>query len=211
MRRWMTVGLLTAAVLLPTGMAQAQGSHDRQDRDDEEDGGRGGRDRFALGVGIGLVEPLNKTETYYMASLRIRTSGRGGDDRDEGRRGGDEGITGYVEPEVGYWTSSGDSGSRLGKGSDLLLGINLIGVVPLGSVDSFFGVGAGAHFVDAAVLTDDDSLTGRQTKFGANAQFGIDLYITRKLSAFGTGRFDLVQGSADRIQSKVYLGLRGRF
>jgi hypothetical protein len=209
----MTVGLLTAAVLLPTGLAQAQSSHDRHDRDDrddEEDGGRGGRDRFALGVGIGLVEPLNKTETYYMASLRIRTSGRGREDRDEGRRG-DEGITGYVEPEVGYWTSSGGNNSRLGKGSDLLLGINLIGVVPLGSVDSFFGVGAGAHFVDAAVLTNDDSLTGRQTKFGANAQFGIDLYITRKLSAFGTGRFDLVQGSADRIQSKVYLGLRGRF
>ena len=43
------------------------------------------------------------------------------------------------------------------------------------------------------------------------SQFGIDLYITRKLSAFGTGRFDLVQGSSNRVQSKVYLGLRGRF
>ena len=29
MRRWMTAGLLTAAVLLTTGMAQAQGSRDR--------------------------------------------------------------------------------------------------------------------------------------------------------------------------------------
>jgi hypothetical protein len=202
MRLWMTVGLLTVAVLLPAGMARAQGN-DRDDRDRDDD--RGDRDRFALGVGVGLVEPLNKTETYYMASLRIRTSGRA-----EGRegRGGNEGITGYLEPEVGYWTSSDKSRP---KGSDLLLGVNLIGVVPLGAVDSFFGVGAGAHFIDASLAANDTSLSGRDTKFGANAQFGIDLYITRKLSAFGTGRFDLVQGSSNRIQSKVYLGLRGRF
>jgi len=208
MKRWMTVGLLTVAVLLPAGMAQAQGSNDRQDRDrDDEESHRGDRDRFALGVGIGLVEPLNKTETYYTASLRIRTSGRRSGNRDEGRRS-DEGITGYLEPEVGYWTSSDKNRP---KGSDLLLGVNLIGVVPLGAVDSFFGVGAGAHFIDAALAANDSNLSGRDTKFGANAQFGIDLYISRSLSAFGTGRFDLVQGSANRIQSKVYLGLRGRF
>jgi hypothetical protein len=210
MRRWMTIGLLTVAVLLPAGMAQAQDSNDRhdRDRDDEEEGHRGDRDRFALAVGVGLVEPLNKTETYYTASLRIRTSGRGGDDRDGSRRGGDEGITGYLEPEVGYWTSTDKDRP---KGSDLLLGVNLIGVVPLGAVDSFFGVGAGAHFIDARLSENDSSLSGQDTKFGANAQFGIDLFINRKLSAFGTGRFDLVQGSSNRIQSKVYLGLRGRF
>jgi hypothetical protein len=201
MRRWMTVGLLTAAVLLPTSMAQAQGSDDRDDDQDD----RGHRDRFALGVGIGLVKPANQTETYYMASLRIRTSGRG---NDEGEQRGDQGITGYLEPEVGYWTSS-DSGR--GKGRDLLLGVNLIGVVPLGSVDSFFGVGAGVHSVDATLLDNSAGKTGSETKFGANAQFGIDLYINRKLSAFGTGRFDLVQGAADQVQSKVYLGLRARF
>jgi hypothetical protein len=201
MRRWMTVSLLTAAVLLPASMAQAQGSDDREDDQD----GRGHHDRFALGVGIGLVKPLNQTETYYMASLRIRTSGRR---NDEGERG-DQGITGYLEPEVGYWTSSDSRG--LGKGSDLLLGVNLIGVIPLGAVDSFFGVGAGVHSVDATLLDDRSGETGKQTKFGANAQFGIDLYINRKLSAFGTGRFDLVQGAADQVQSKVYLGLRARF
>lgn len=205
MRRWMTVGLLTAAVLLPTSMAQAQGSDDRDDYDDEQDD-RGHRDRFALGVGIGLVKPLNETQTYYMASLRIRTSGRG---NDEGEQRGGQGLTGYIEPEVGYWTSSDKDG--LGKGSDLLLGVNLIGVVPLGAVDSFFGVGAGVHSVDATLLDDSSGKTGSETKFGANAQFGIDLYINRKLSAFGTGRFDLVQGAADQVQSKVYLGLRARF
>lgn len=206
MKGWMTVGLLTAAVLLTAGQVRAQGSRDRDD--DEEEGNRH-RDRFALGVGIGLVEPLNKVETYYMASLRIRTSGRGGDGDRDRRATGDEGITGYLEPEVGYWTTSG--GGNRPKGSDTLLGVNLIGVVPLGSVDSFFGVGAGAHFVDASVLTNDATITGSKTKFGANAQFGIDLYINRKLSAFGTGRFDLVQDAESRVQSKVYLGLRARF
>jgi hypothetical protein len=61
------------------------------------------------------------------------------------------------------------------------------------------------------VLANDRTLTGSSTKLGANAQFGIDLYINRKLSAFGVGRFDLVQDADSRIQSKVYLGLRARF
>ena len=204
MRRWMTVGVVTAAVLLTAGQAWAQSSRDRYD--DEDEGGGRHHDRFALGVGIGLVEPGSKVETYYMASLRIRTSGR-----DNGRRNaGDEGgITGYLEPEVGYWSASG--GNNRPKGNDTLVGVNLIGVVPLGAVDSFFGVGAGAHFVDKAVLANDATLTGSDTKFGANAQFGLDLYINRSLSAFGVGRFDLVQDSSNSIQSKVYLGLRARF
>lgn len=204
MRRWMTVGVVTAAVLLTAGQAWAQSSRDRYD--DEDEGGGRHRDRFALAVGIGLVEPQNKVETYYTAALRIRTSGRENNDR---RAGGDEGVTGYLEPEVGYWTASGSRNNP--KGSDTLLGVNLIGVVPLGAVDSFFGVGAGAHFIDNSVLFNDTTLSGSSTKFGANAQFGIDLYINRKLSAFGVGRFDLVQDADSRIQSKVYLGLRARF
>ncbi len=207
MKRWMTVGLVTAAVLLTAGQAWAQSSRDRYD--DEDEGGGRHRDRFALGLGIGLVDPGSKVETYYTASLRIRTSGRGGDGDRDRRSAGDEGITGYLEPEVGYWSASG--GKNKPKGNDTLLGVNLIGVVPLGSVDSFFGVGAGAHFIDNSVLTNDATLTGSDTKFGANAQFGIDLYINRKLSAFGVGRFDLVQDADNRIQSKVYLGLRARF
>jgi hypothetical protein len=204
MKRWTMVGVVTAAVLLTAGQAWAQSSRDRYD--DEDEGGGRHRDRFALGVGIGLVEPQSKVETYYTASLRIRTSGREEHDR---RAAGDEGVTGYLEPEIGYWTTSGNRNDP--KGSDTLLGVNLIGVVPLGSVDSFFGVGAGAHFIDNSVLANDRTLSGSSTKFGANAQFGIDLYINRKLSVFGVGRFDLVQDADSRVQSKVYLGLRGRF
>ena len=143
MKRWMIVGLLTAATLASAGRAQAQSSNDR-DRDDD----RGDRhnDRFALGVGIGLVEPLNKVETYEMASLRIRVHGR--DDGGDRRSASDEGIFGYIEPEVGYWKPSS---GHPGKGSDLLLGINLVGVIPLGGVDTFLGVGAGVQ-ADGACL-----------------------------------------------------------
>ena len=201
MRRWMMVGLLTVAALLAAGRAQAQSSNDRDDDNSDRH-----RDRFALGVGVGLVEPLNKTENYYMASLRIRFSGR--ENEEQRRATGDEGIIGYLEPEIGYWKPS--SGHR-GKGDDLLVGVNLVGVIPLGPVDTFLGVGAGAHFIDSTLLTNDAGVSGSETKLGANAQFGLDLFITRKLSAFGVGRFDLVQGSDDRVQSKVYLGLRARF
>jgi len=143
-------------------------------------------------------------ETYYTAALRIRVSGRDGEDS---QRRDDAGISGYLEPEVGYWQATADNA----EGSDLLLGVNLIGVVPFGAVDSFFGVGAGVHSIDKSLLEANNDLTGSETKFGANAQFGIDIYISRKLSAFGTGRFDLVQGSQDQVQTKVYLGLRARF
>lgn len=194
MRRWV-MAAVAAAILCPTGWAHAQ---DDQYDDDE---GRN-EDRFALGAGIGLVDTLDEAETYLMASLRIRVGGGRDDDG-----AGEQGIRGYLEPEVGYWEASGDGR----EGSDLLLGVNLIGVVPLGPVDSFFGVGAGAHFVDTSLLENDPLADDSETKIGANAQFGIDLYITESLSAFGAGRFDLVQGADDSVQSKVYLGLRARF
>lgn len=197
MRRWLTIPALAAATLLWGSLASAQGTYE----DDAEDDG-GTREDYALAFGAGLVRPSNDTETYLMAALRIRV-GRG--EERQARRG--EGITGYIEPEVGYWESSDDRIS----GSDLLVGANLIGVIPFGTVDSFFGVGAGVHFVDAQVLENDPGLDGSETKLGLNAQFGIDLRITQSLSAFGAGRFDLVQDSADDLQSKVYLGLRARF
>jgi len=210
MRRWLTIPALTLAALLCGGLASAQTMQD-DDRYEEDDGRD--EDRFAFGVGVGFVEPTGDVENYFMASLRIRVSGRDGDDRDDSGRGrnpgGDEGISGYIEPEVGYWERSGEEGEV--SGSDTLLGINLLGVVPFGNVDTFFGVGAGVHFIDTALLENDPFSDDSETKLGGNAQFGLDLYITDNLSAFGVGRFDLVQGAQDRAQSKVYLGLRARF
>ncbi|HSG39947.1 MAG TPA: hypothetical protein VLE27_09950 [Thermoanaerobaculia bacterium] len=194
MRRWVMV-VVAAAALYPAGWAQAQS------RDDYDDDDRSDRDRFALAVGVGLVEPADEVETYLTAALRIGVSGRGD------RGAGEEGIRGYIEPEIGYWEASGEGR----EGSDLLLGVNLVGVIPLGPVDSFFGAGAGAHFIDTSLLENDPFADGSETKLGANAHFGLDLYITESLSAFGVGRFDLVQGSDDSVQSKVFLGLRARF
>lgn len=194
------ISALVLATVLSSGWAYAQTDDDYEDESSESN-------RFALGLGVGLVEPANEVETYLMAAFRIRVAGREGSSDPRGHDPRGDGMTGYLEPEIGYWEASGD---RV-EGSDLLAGVNLIGVVPLGSVDSFFGVGAGVHFIDASLLEGDPRATDSETKFGANAQFGIDLYITRNLSAFGAGRFDLVQGSDDSIQSKVYLGLRGRF
>ncbi len=196
-RCWRIVSAAMAAALILSGAASAQTYDDDEYGEDEEA-------RFAFAVGVGLVEPADEVENYLMASLRIRVGG-GSDDRGSNRSQG--GVTGYLEPEIGYWESSDD----FLEGGDLLLGINLIGSVPLGPVDSFFGVGAGVHFIDAALLENNANLDDSETKLGANAQFGIDLRINRSLSAFGAGRFDLVQGSADSIQSKVYLGLRAAF
>jgi len=202
MRRWLMTSALLGAALLAANLASAQSSRSDRDRDDKGDPSTS---NYALAVGVGLVQPTGQTENYYMASLRIRLN-RG--DEDNGGGGGaagrDRGIQGYLEPEVGYWKST----DRLIQGSDTLLGINLIGAFPFASAETFLGAGVGAHFVDANVLRSDSSLSGSQTKLGANAQFGIDLHITRALTVFGAGRFDLVQGAKDNVQSKIYLGLR---
>jgi len=204
MRRWITISALAATLLMSGQTAKAMSA------DEGEEGGGRGQDNYALGVGVGLVEPANNTETYFMAALRIRA--HRDDDRGEGDEGmaRSQGITGYFEPEVGYWKRSGGANNRI-TGSDTLVGANLIGVVPLGHVDSFFGIGAGVHFVDAKLLTGDAQATGSDSKLGLNAQFGVDVYLTSKLSLFGTGRFDLVQDSQDNTQSKIYIGLRGRW
>lgn len=209
MKNWLAVLLVT--ILAAWGApAAAQNDDDYEDHERDEP-------RHALGVGIGLVEPSGDVEPYLNASLRIRIGGRGGDnDRDDdpdwrGRRpDSDGGIRGYIEPELGYWEASSDDGDGP-EGSDLLLGANLVGVVPLGAVDSFFGVGAGLHFVDAQLLDATDTSGDSETKLGLNAQFGLDVFLSRRLSLFGAGRFDLVQDSDDSVQTKVYLGLRCRF
>ncbi len=202
MRRWLMTSATLGAALLAANLASAQSSVSDRDRDDNN--GDRSASNYALAVGVGLVEPSGQTENYYMAALRIRLNRGDEDNGGGGAAGRDRGIQGYLEPEIGYWKST----DRLIKGSDTLLGINLIGAFPFASAETFLGAGVGAHFVDADVLRSDASVSGSQTKLGANAQFGIDLHITRALTVFGTGRFDLVQGAKDNVQSKIYLGLR---
>lgn len=200
MRRWLTISAVMGALLL--GSAPTWAQQDDNEYEDENE-----VYNWALAVGAGLVEPAEETEVYLMAALRMRV-GRYDDDEDGYDRGrGDKSIQGYLEPEIGYWESSDD---RI-EGSDLLVGVNLIGAFPFASAETFLGVGLGVHFLDAALASGDPRDDGSETKLGANAQFGLDLHLTRSLSAFGAGRFDLVQDTADEVQSKVYLGLRARF
>jgi hypothetical protein len=203
MRRWLMTSALLGAALLAANLASAQSSVSDRDRDDN---GEPATPNYAVAVGGGLVQPSGQTENYYTASLRIRLNR---DDEDNGGGGGgrrDRGIQGYLEPEIGYWKSTDD----LIKGGDTLVGVNLIGAFPFASAETFLGAGVGAHFVDSSALRSDPTLKGSQTKLGANAQFGIDLHVTRRLTVFGAGRFDLVQGAKDNVQSKIYLGLRAR-
>lgn len=203
MRPWLRTSALIGAALLCANLASAQSRNDRNDRDGRDDGGI---PNYALAVAVGLVEPASQTETYYTAQLRIRI-GRDEDDSDGGGARRDRSIQGYIEPEVGYWKSTDN---RI-KGDDTLLGVNLVGAFPFAAAESFLGVGVGAHFVDSSLLENTANVQGSETKLGVNAQFGIDLNLTRALSVFGAGRFDLVQGAKDNVQSKVYLGLRARF
>ncbi|HBL26483.1 MAG TPA: hypothetical protein DD490_06580 [Acidobacteria bacterium] len=196
MKRWWIVPVFLGMALL-AGQPLLAWSDDDEDEEEQQ--------RFALGVGVGLIE-AGETENYLAASLRIRF-GHDDEDEDDGNRGRDQGITGYLEPEIGYWESSND---RI-EGSDLLVGVNLIGAMPFSRAESFIGAGVGVHFIDAALLEADSRLDGSETKLGVNAQFGLDVRMTRSLSAFGTGRFDLVQGSAESVHTKVFLGLRARF
>jgi hypothetical protein len=195
------------ACLLLGAPAQAQNRDDDEQSDTQENRAK---ENFALSVGIGLADVDSQAETYLTAALRIRAGSRSNQQDDShdwrGRPPETGGMRGYFEPEVGYWKSSDKNRS----GSDLLLGINIIGVVPVGAVDTYIGAGVGAHRLDPNLLSNPTS-DSKQTKVGVNAQFGLDVYMTRALSLFGTGRFDIVQGARKSVQAKGILGLRVRF
>ena len=157
--------------------------------------------------GSSSLERRSRPTSWHRSASGSGTGGRGGNGDDDWRGRREGGIEGYIEPEIGYWEAS-ESGL---DGSDLLVGANIIGVVPFGNVDSFFGAGAGVHFIDAQLVDEDPRADGSETKLGLNAQFGLDLHISEAWSVFGAGRFDLVQGAADNLQAKVYLGLRAAF
>ena len=157
-------------------------------------------EKLSIGLGGGITQTDIGNQPYWMLNARFRAGYRSTGEEHQGA------ITGFVEPEIGYWKSTNKSV----HGSDTLVGVNLIGAFPFSAAESFLGVGVGAHFVDSSLLENSSNVKGSETKLGVNAQFGLDLRLTRSLSAFGTGRFDLVQGAKDNVQSKVYLGLRAR-
>lgn len=176
---------------------------ERDDRDDDRDD-----DRFALGLAAGVVEPDEEGEIYYLANFRVRLFGDDDERRDDDWRYADRGdIEAYIEPEVGYWERSEARFSE----SDLNVGINAIGVVPGRTVDYFFGVGLGLHFLDTQIDVADPTVPDvdeSDEHFGGNFQVGLDIHLGDTASLFGAGRFDVIEGIDETLQGKVYMGLR---
>ena len=203
--KWMVAVCL--GLLLCSGVAFAQTEEDQttyldEDYNDDED-------RWALGISFGLVElgdnviegqrvvSDDDVEPYFTVNLRMPFG-----DRQAHGRSSREGFQGYLEPELAYW--DGD------VGSDLLLGLNIIGGMPFNAVEFFLGGGLGLHFLDQDFgipeLEDESS-----TAIGVNAQFGVDVSVSDNISFFGVGRFDLVDDDRDELEGKASVGLRIRF
>ncbi len=193
MKRWSPLVFLALFAALVPGIASAQ---------DE-------LNRFAFGIGIGLVDLSDSiddssTETYVHANFRILL----GDD--SGQRD-DKTVVAYLEPEIGYWEANSrfalpDGSAVQSDQSDLMLGLNIIGVVPFQKVDYFLGAGLSIHSFDAGrnisgVQLNDDEV------FGVNIQTGLDVRLTDNLGVYGLLRLDLVEDIQEE-QAKINLGLR---
>jgi hypothetical protein len=161
---------------------------------------------WSAGIGAGLVQPDNGSETYWQANLRRRLRTRSADDAVTGQQAS-EGLKAFLEAEVGYWKAT----TATTENKDLLLGLNLIGTVPTRAADMFIGVGFGAHFVDASLIETGSRATTSDTRFGGNVQFGVEVRLSERFGLWGAGRVDFLSGERDRKQSKITGGLRARF
>ncbi len=197
MKRWSLVVLLALFATLVPGTASAQ--------KDE-------LDRFVFGVGIGLVDLSDSldddaTETYVHASFRILLG-----DRNVSRD--DQTVVAYLEPEIGYWNANyripiddnADTPFLSGDQTDLMVGVNIIGVVPFQRVDYYIGAGLAIHSFDnggdlSGVQFDDDEV------FGVNIQTGIDVHLSDSIGLYGLLRLDLVEDYVEE-QVKIVLGAR---
>lgn len=190
-------------------------------------------DNLSLGIGIGLVKPDGDGEIYYSAALRFRIGKRDRHDEDmhdgrkaepvddynrrhntrhrRGRGGSNDGIRGYLEPEISFWSRNADDPGEVDE-EDLYFGLNLIGVVPTHNADFFFGAGFGLHSTDTQVFDDNGNLVDESdSRLGGNVQFGVDINMGDNWSLFGLGRLDLLEDRPNDRQSKVQVGLRFKF
>lgn len=195
MRLWIKVVFAAAVVaLLAAGPVWAQ-DDDREDYDRYADD-------YALGIGAGLVDPEGEVEPYLTAAFRIRLGGHGRSHEDLSRGG----MQAFIEPEIGYWEHDSNN-------TDLLLGVNLLGVTPGGWANYTWGAGVGIHFTDfrrTDPITQTD-IDESEERLGLNAQVGLDVPVSESVSLFGVGRWDLVEGATEEVQEKIYLGLRFGF
>lgn len=210
--------------------ASAQSNDDEMYEDLYENEGDYDDDNMSFALGAGLVDPDGDGEIYFSANFRFRIGGRhdgyrDDDDDDDYRteaeeynrrhnrrhyRGGSregEGIRGYLEPEIGYWEQS-EQGVSV---EDLLIGINLVGVVPTRNADFFAGVGFGLHFYDSSVSSAVGSLDESDERLGGNVQVGVEVYLSNKVGLFGVGRLDILEDAPNDRQTKIWGGLRFHF
>ena len=170
---------------------------------DDEEG------RWALGLGGGMVQTSGSSDPYLTANFRSRIGYRVAGEERQGS------VYGFVEPEVGLWTRDATVSGRKLETKDTLLGVNVGGAVRLRVFEYFIGGGVGYHLLDREVLRAGQVESVDDGQIGVNAHFGFDVRVSQVISIVGVGRFDLVQddaaGSNDDHQTKVYLGLRGRF
>ncbi len=207
----------TAVIAAPEGDTYVR--HDERDWEDEG--------RYSLGLGLGLIsldDPGQADDVEVYSTISVRFAVGPGHQHPGSWRG-------YLEPELGYWESSANPApvgnnftgtlvQQTGK-TDLLLGLNIIGVMPFHAVDFFIGAGAGIHFIDQDVRVSSRAANGAaltvstesrsDEAVGVNAQFGVDVGLSRRTSLFGVGRFDIVDDNSNSLDAKVYLGLRFRF
>jgi opacity protein-like surface antigen len=217
--------------------AQTPSGQDDTVYEDEYDEGEPSAQRYAFGFGAGIVLPNfegnEDGEIYYSANFRWRlfdrsrnsgrdtTSGSAYNERhnsshDRGRYPGasaDSGIRGYLEPEIGYWQRSEEDAEV----DDLMVGVNLVGVVPTRSADFFVGVGFALHQLDADLDIRNgagevvDTLSVDDTRFGATVHVGVELHLSESVGVFGTGRLDILDDEPFDRQTKIWGGIRFHF
>lgn len=213
MNRLKWIGPLLAVALMgaaatPSLAAPEGETYVRHDPGDWED-----ESRYSLGLALGLIsldDPGQADDVEVYGTINFRFAIGPGHDRPGTWRG-------YLEPELGYWESGtgipGQGSQSLGR-SDLLLGLNIVGVMPLNAVDFFLGAGAGIHFIDEDIrqFTASGSIdrSDSDEALGVNAHFGLDVGLSRNVSLFGVGRFDIVDDNSNSLDAKAYLGLRFR-
>lgn len=239
--RWLAATALMLALLLGwTETSRAQSSTNDQYEDVYDDEDVYDEDNLALGLGAGIVLPNDNGnedgEIYYALNFRWRIFDRNDDaknDRDDtsaagyndrhnrrhyrgrypGDQGSDAGIRGFIEPEISYWERNEDDR----KAEDLLLGLNLVGVVPTRSADFFLGIGFGYHLLDGETILRDGS--GREIarqdlkdeRLGGNVQVGVELHISESVGLFGSGRLDILEDKPFDRQTKIWGGIRLHF
>ena len=167
MKNWILITGALFVLVAPGQMALAD-HHDEADDgqiylDEEYEEGRD----WAVGIGLGLVElgdnfiqggtvvSDDSVEQYWMLNLRIPFG-----DRHAHGGGGGGGFRGYLEPELGYW--DGD------VSSDLLVGLNVLGGMPLNAVEFWVGGGIGMHFIDSKFVVPGNQ-SGSDEALGVNA------------------------------------------